>query len=229
MKVILIPMCTVLGLACINVSQNPLTPTEERCVQEYLSELKHYILYLILMTMICPICWSMHQPRRQIHTGMLKNEYHYFICRKSIKAAMPAGMYDCRRAHSFAATPALCTKKPIHRKLKKVDVMKLFITLSLSICLSLYVVQTARGGEQLPTQASFEKSLLGKNPTEVMVIMGGPPTRRIEQRKVSGNGMQLVTIGDTFSRGGDGNYGWPTGKGTRHRPSEVLEILLPDL
>ena len=25
--------------------------------------------------------------------------------------------------------------------------------------------------------------------------------RRIEQRKVSGNGMQLVTIGDTFSRG----------------------------
>ena len=44
MKVILIPMCTVLGLACINVSQNPLTPTEERCVQEYLSELKHYIL-----------------------------------------------------------------------------------------------------------------------------------------------------------------------------------------
>ena len=28
----------------------------------------------------------------------------------------------------------------------------------------------------------------------------GVAPRRIEQRKVSGNGMQLVTIGDTFSR-----------------------------
>ena len=55
--------------------------------------------------------------------------------------------------------------------------MKLFITLILSICLSLYVVQTARGADQPPTQASFEKSLLGKNPTEVMAIMGGPPGR----------------------------------------------------
>lgn len=55
--------------------------------------------------------------------------------------------------------------------------MKLFITLSLSICLNLCVVQTARGADQPPTQASFEKSLLGKNPTEVKAIMGGPPGR----------------------------------------------------
>ena len=45
MKVILILMSTVLGLACINVSLNPVTPIEEHCVQEYLSELKHYILH----------------------------------------------------------------------------------------------------------------------------------------------------------------------------------------
>ncbi len=44
MKVLLIPMITVLGLACIDVSQNPLTPAEDHCVQQYLSELKHYIL-----------------------------------------------------------------------------------------------------------------------------------------------------------------------------------------
>ena len=55
--------------------------------------------------------------------------------------------------------------------------MKLFIALGLSICLSLCEVQTARGADQPPTQASFEKSLLGKNPTEVMAIMGGPPGR----------------------------------------------------
>ena len=47
MKVMLIPMITVLGLACINVSQNPLTPAEELCVQQYLSELKHCILPII--------------------------------------------------------------------------------------------------------------------------------------------------------------------------------------
>ncbi len=44
MKVILILMSTVLGLACINVSLNPVTPIEEHCVQEYLVEMKHYIL-----------------------------------------------------------------------------------------------------------------------------------------------------------------------------------------
>ena len=36
-------------------------------------------------------------------------------------------------------------------------------------------MQTASGADRPPTQANFEKMLLGKNPTEVKAIMGGPP------------------------------------------------------
>ena len=40
MKVLIIPVCTLLGLASVNISHNPLTPIEEYHVQEYLSELE---------------------------------------------------------------------------------------------------------------------------------------------------------------------------------------------
>ena len=43
MKVLVIPMCTLLGLANMNIAHNPLTPIEEYHVQEYLSELEESI------------------------------------------------------------------------------------------------------------------------------------------------------------------------------------------
>ena len=43
MKVLVIPMCTLLGLASMNIAHNPLTPIEEYHVQEYLSELEESI------------------------------------------------------------------------------------------------------------------------------------------------------------------------------------------
>jgi len=43
MKVLAIPMCTLLGLASVSIAHNPLTPIEEYRVQEYLSELKESI------------------------------------------------------------------------------------------------------------------------------------------------------------------------------------------
>ena len=44
MKVLVIPMCTLLGLASVNIAHNPLTAIEEYHVQEYLSELKESII-----------------------------------------------------------------------------------------------------------------------------------------------------------------------------------------
>lgn len=44
MKVLVIPMGTLLGLASVNTAHNPLTPIEEYHVQEYLSELKESII-----------------------------------------------------------------------------------------------------------------------------------------------------------------------------------------
>ena len=43
MKVLVIPMCTLLGLASVSIAHNPLTPIEEYRVQEYLSELEESI------------------------------------------------------------------------------------------------------------------------------------------------------------------------------------------
>ncbi|HBP82958.1 MAG TPA: hypothetical protein DD662_10655, partial [Planctomycetaceae bacterium] len=43
MKVLVIPMCTLLGLASVSIAHNPLTPIEEYHVQEYLSELEESI------------------------------------------------------------------------------------------------------------------------------------------------------------------------------------------
>jgi hypothetical protein len=43
MKVLVVPMCTLLGLAGVSIAHNPLTPTEEYHVQEYLSELEESI------------------------------------------------------------------------------------------------------------------------------------------------------------------------------------------
>ena len=43
MKVLVIPVCTLLGLASVNAVHNPLTPIEEYHVQEYLSELEESI------------------------------------------------------------------------------------------------------------------------------------------------------------------------------------------
>lgn len=43
MKVLLIPACTLLGLASVSIAHNPLTPIEEYHVQEYLSELEESI------------------------------------------------------------------------------------------------------------------------------------------------------------------------------------------
>ena len=43
MKVLVIPMCTPLGLASVNIAHNLLTPIEEYHVQEYLSELEESI------------------------------------------------------------------------------------------------------------------------------------------------------------------------------------------
>ena len=37
-------MISALGFAGISLYQKPLNPSEERCVQQYFSELKHYIL-----------------------------------------------------------------------------------------------------------------------------------------------------------------------------------------
>ena len=42
-KVLVIPMCTLLGLANVNIAHNPLTPIEEYHVQDYLSELEESI------------------------------------------------------------------------------------------------------------------------------------------------------------------------------------------
>jgi len=43
MKVLVIPVCTLLGLASVNISHNPLTPIEGYHAQEYLSELEDSI------------------------------------------------------------------------------------------------------------------------------------------------------------------------------------------
>ena len=43
MKVLVIPMCTLLGLASVNIIHNPLTQIEEHRLQEYLSELEESI------------------------------------------------------------------------------------------------------------------------------------------------------------------------------------------
>ena len=43
MKVLVIPVCTLPGLASVNIAQNPLTPIQEYHVQEYLSELEESI------------------------------------------------------------------------------------------------------------------------------------------------------------------------------------------
>ena len=40
MKVLIIPVCTLLGLTSVNISHNPLTPIEGYRAQEYLSELE---------------------------------------------------------------------------------------------------------------------------------------------------------------------------------------------
>ena len=43
MKVLVIPMCTLLGLANMNIAHNPLTPIEGYRSQEYFSELEESI------------------------------------------------------------------------------------------------------------------------------------------------------------------------------------------
>ena len=43
MKVLVIPACTLLGLASVSIAHNPLSPLEEYRVQEYLSELEESI------------------------------------------------------------------------------------------------------------------------------------------------------------------------------------------
>ncbi|MDO7683377.1 MAG: hypothetical protein MUQ52_12930 [Pirellulales bacterium] len=43
MKVLVIPVCTLLGLASVNIAHNPLTPIEEYHVQEYLPEIEDSI------------------------------------------------------------------------------------------------------------------------------------------------------------------------------------------
>ncbi|MBT3210637.1 MAG: hypothetical protein HOD99_05480 [Planctomycetaceae bacterium] len=43
MKVLVIPMCTLLGLASVNIIHNPLTQIEEHRLQEYLSQLEESI------------------------------------------------------------------------------------------------------------------------------------------------------------------------------------------
>ena len=43
MKVLVIPVCTLLGLASVNIAHNPLTPIEGYRSQEYLSELEESI------------------------------------------------------------------------------------------------------------------------------------------------------------------------------------------
>ena len=43
MNVLVIPACTLLGLASVSIAHNPLTPIEEYHVQEYLSELEESI------------------------------------------------------------------------------------------------------------------------------------------------------------------------------------------
>ena len=42
-NVLVIPACTLLGLASVSIAHNPLTPIEEYHVQEYLSELEESI------------------------------------------------------------------------------------------------------------------------------------------------------------------------------------------
>ena len=39
-KMLVIPVCTLLGLASMNIAHNPLTPIEGHHAQEYLSELE---------------------------------------------------------------------------------------------------------------------------------------------------------------------------------------------
>jgi hypothetical protein len=39
-KVLVIPVCTLLGLASVNIAHDPLTPIEKYHVQEYVSELE---------------------------------------------------------------------------------------------------------------------------------------------------------------------------------------------
>ncbi|MDO7689901.1 MAG: hypothetical protein MUQ67_11155 [Pirellulales bacterium] len=43
MKVLVIPVCTLLGLASVNIAHDPLTPIEEYHVQEYLPEIEDSI------------------------------------------------------------------------------------------------------------------------------------------------------------------------------------------
>ena len=40
MKMLVIPVCTLLGLASVNIAHDPLTPIEKYHVQEYVSELE---------------------------------------------------------------------------------------------------------------------------------------------------------------------------------------------
>ena len=42
-KVLVIPVCTLLGLASVNIAHDPLTPIEEYHVQEYLPEIEDSI------------------------------------------------------------------------------------------------------------------------------------------------------------------------------------------
>jgi hypothetical protein len=42
-KMLVIPVCTLLGLASVNIAHNPLTPIEEYHVQEYLPEIEDSI------------------------------------------------------------------------------------------------------------------------------------------------------------------------------------------
>lgn len=43
MKVLVIPVCTLLGLASVNIAHNPLTPIEGYHVQKYLPEIEDSI------------------------------------------------------------------------------------------------------------------------------------------------------------------------------------------
>ena len=43
MKMLVIPVCTLLGLASVNIAHDPLTPIEEYHVQEYLPEIEDSI------------------------------------------------------------------------------------------------------------------------------------------------------------------------------------------
>tara|TARA_Y100001933_G_scaffold262409_1_gene319799 strand:- start:3687 stop:3911 length:225 start_codon:yes stop_codon:yes gene_type:complete len=54
MKVLVIPACTLLGLASVSIAHNPLTPIKEYHVQEHLSELEESITPKFLNTYLNP-------------------------------------------------------------------------------------------------------------------------------------------------------------------------------